>query len=321
MADNENTTVRIVDIARMAGVSVATVDRVIHNRGKVSEENLARINEVLRKVNYRPNLIARSLASGRQYTLAVVMPRFAQGEYWADFDAGIVRAEAEARRYNISVRKFFFDQYDRASFEKLLAELRDEAFDGAVIATLFAEMVTPLRTGARRTRHSLRLRRFEHPGVQPAGLTSARRRSTPGSSPQDCCPTASTRTPTSSWATSSTAATEVRTNAAAARRVSAATSGKKGSGKAPLRRTEARRRGLQPRSARRRAVPQTSRHCRRRNLQLDVLHPGGLSRGTPPHGRSAGGLRRNPPQRADARRGCGDGAHRPAPRGAGATAE
>ena len=143
MADNENTTVRIVDIARMAGVSVATVDRVIHNRGKVSEENLARINEVLREVNYRPNLIARSLASGRQYTLAVVMPRFAQGEYWADFDAGIVRAEAEARRYNISVRKFFFDQYDRASFEKLLAELRDEAFDGAVIATLFAEMVAP----------------------------------------------------------------------------------------------------------------------------------------------------------------------------------
>ena len=83
MADNENTTVRIVDIARMAGVSVATVDRVIHNRGKVSEENLARINEVLHAVNYRPNLIARSLASGRQYTLAVVMPRFAQGEYWA----------------------------------------------------------------------------------------------------------------------------------------------------------------------------------------------------------------------------------------------
>lgn len=36
MSDNEHITVRIVDIARMAGVSVATVDRVIHNRGKVS---------------------------------------------------------------------------------------------------------------------------------------------------------------------------------------------------------------------------------------------------------------------------------------------
>ena len=98
MSDNEHITVRIVDIARMAGVSVATVDRVIHNRGKVSEENLARINEVLRRVDYRPNLIARSLASGRRYTLCAVMPRFAPGEYWADFEAGIARAEAEAKK-------------------------------------------------------------------------------------------------------------------------------------------------------------------------------------------------------------------------------
>ena len=227
MADNENTTVRIVDIARMAGVSVATVDRVIHNRGKVSEENLARINEVLREVNYRPNLIARSLASGRQYTLAVVMPRFAQGEYWADFDAGIVRAEAEARRYNISVRKFFFDQYDRASFEKLLAELRDEAFDGAVIATLFAEMVTPFA------------RELDERGIPyvfvDSNIPECNQLAYFGTSSFDAGVVAARllsdrRAPTSSWATSSTAATEVRTNAAAARRVSAATSGKKGSG-------------------------------------------------------------------------------------------
>ena len=106
-------TVRLVDIARMAGVSVGTVDRVIHNRGKVSAENLARVNAVLQRVDYRPNLIARSLASGRRYVVAVVMPRFAAGEYWADFEAGVVRAEAEARRYNVAVRRFRFDQYDR----------------------------------------------------------------------------------------------------------------------------------------------------------------------------------------------------------------
>ena len=122
---------------------MATVDRVIHNRGKVSEENLARINEVLRRVDYRPNLIARSLASGRRYTLCAVMPRFAPGEYWADFEAGIARAEAEAVRYNVTVRRFCFDQYDRSSFESLLETLRREEFDGAVIATLFAEMVEP----------------------------------------------------------------------------------------------------------------------------------------------------------------------------------
>ncbi|WP_290540523.1 LacI family DNA-binding transcriptional regulator [Alistipes sp.] len=143
MSDNNHTTVRIVDIARMAGVSAATVDRVIHNRGKVSAENLARINEVLRRVDYRPNLIARSLASGRRYTICVVMPRFAPGEYWADFEAGIARSEAEAMRYNVVVRRFYFDQYDRTSFDNLLETLRCEEFDGAVIATLFAERVEP----------------------------------------------------------------------------------------------------------------------------------------------------------------------------------
>ena len=136
-------TVRLVDIARMAGVSVGTVDRVIHNRGKVSAENLARVNAVLQRVDYRPNLIARSLASGRRYVVAVVMPRFAAGEYWADFEAGVVRAEAEARRYNVAVRRFRFDQYDRASFEETLAALREEPVDGVLLATLFAERVIP----------------------------------------------------------------------------------------------------------------------------------------------------------------------------------
>ena len=136
-------TVRIVDIARLAGVSAGTVDRVLHNRGKVSAAKLARIREVLQHVDYRPNRIAQSLASGRRYVLAVVMPGFAAGEYWADFEAGVARAETEARRYNVTLRRFTFDQYDRSSFESLLARLRVETFDGMVLATLFAERVIP----------------------------------------------------------------------------------------------------------------------------------------------------------------------------------
>ncbi len=144
MAEKEKINIRIVDIARMAGVSAGTVDRVIHHRGKVSDANLARVNEVLHRVNYRPNLVARSLASGRRQTIAVVMPHFAAGEYWADVDAGVRRAEVEAGRYNVAVRKIFFDQYDRASFDEAVAALAAEPFDGAIIATLFAEQVVPL---------------------------------------------------------------------------------------------------------------------------------------------------------------------------------
>ena len=92
--------IRIVDIARMAGVSAGTVDRVLHNRGKVSEENLRRIREVLSAVDYQPNLVARSLASSRERTLAVIIPSFREGDYWADVDAGISRAAVGAERFN-----------------------------------------------------------------------------------------------------------------------------------------------------------------------------------------------------------------------------
>jgi len=141
MSDPTESHIRIVDIARMAGVSTATVDRVIHNRGKVSADSLRKIREVLDAVDYRPNLVARSLASGRAQVVGVVIPSFAEGEYWADVDAGIERAAAEAARFNISVRKFFFDQYNRASFEHAIAGLRDTDVDAVVVATLFAEQV------------------------------------------------------------------------------------------------------------------------------------------------------------------------------------
>ena len=60
--DKEFSNIRIVDIAKMAGVSVGTVDRVIHNRGRVSEENRKKVQTILEMVHYQPNLMARSLA-------------------------------------------------------------------------------------------------------------------------------------------------------------------------------------------------------------------------------------------------------------------
>lgn len=133
--------IRIIDVARMAGVSAGTVDRVLHNRGKVSETNLRKIREVLASVDYHPNLVARSLASCRERTLAVIIPAFREGEYWADVDAGIARAAVGAERFNVRIRRFFFDQYDHSTFLRTLAEVRREQFDGVLLATLFSDSV------------------------------------------------------------------------------------------------------------------------------------------------------------------------------------
>lgn len=60
------------DLAELSGVSRATVSRVI-NGGPVSEQTRQKVLEVLERTDYRPNLAARSLASGRTGVIGVVM--------------------------------------------------------------------------------------------------------------------------------------------------------------------------------------------------------------------------------------------------------
>ena len=54
--------VRIKDIAKMADVSVGTVDRVIHGRSGVSESSRKRVEEILKQLDYQPNMYASALA-------------------------------------------------------------------------------------------------------------------------------------------------------------------------------------------------------------------------------------------------------------------
>ena len=55
--------IRIKDIAAQTGVSIGTVDRVLHNRGHVSPDVRARVLKVMEEMGYEPNIMARSLAN------------------------------------------------------------------------------------------------------------------------------------------------------------------------------------------------------------------------------------------------------------------
>jgi DNA-binding LacI/PurR family transcriptional regulator len=63
----------IKDVAREAGVSTATVSHVINNTRHVSEEVRARVLEAIKRCDYYPNAQARSLASGRNHTLGLLI--------------------------------------------------------------------------------------------------------------------------------------------------------------------------------------------------------------------------------------------------------
>lgn len=63
----------ISDIAKLAGVSVATVSRVLNNKGYVKAETKARIQEIISKNGYHPNAVARSLILNDTGMVAVIM--------------------------------------------------------------------------------------------------------------------------------------------------------------------------------------------------------------------------------------------------------
>ena len=125
--------VRIKDIAEKAQVSTGTVDRVIHNRGRVAKEVREKVLQIIEELNYKPNLIARTLKSNRTYKLAALIPDPQIDSYWEAPKSGIERAEAELRQYGIIVEQFIFNPYSIDSFLKKAAAVTDSRPEGILL--------------------------------------------------------------------------------------------------------------------------------------------------------------------------------------------
>jgi LacI family transcriptional regulator len=74
VGDAATSGVTIVDVARAAGVSTATVSRTLNGTGQVAPATRLRIADAVRLLGYRPNSIARSLAISTTRTLAILLP-------------------------------------------------------------------------------------------------------------------------------------------------------------------------------------------------------------------------------------------------------
>lgn len=70
----EKQTITIYDVAREAGVSMATVSRVVNGNPNVKPATRKKVLEVIDKLDYRPNAVARGLASKKTTTVGVIIP-------------------------------------------------------------------------------------------------------------------------------------------------------------------------------------------------------------------------------------------------------
>lgn len=126
--------IRIKDIAKLAQVSVGTVDRVLHGRSGVSQASKQRVEEILERLHYRPNMYASALASNRHYAFDCLLPQHDDGEYWTEVQQGIQQALTSYTDFNITVRLSYYDPYDYHSFAKASAAILEQSPDGVLFA-------------------------------------------------------------------------------------------------------------------------------------------------------------------------------------------
>lgn len=92
-ASEETPMPTIIEVAHLAGVSTATVSRVLSNPDRVTEKTRAKVMEVVNRLNYKPNSAARSLRTTRSGRILVTVPDISN-----PFFANIIRGATEAAR-------------------------------------------------------------------------------------------------------------------------------------------------------------------------------------------------------------------------------
>ncbi len=131
--------IRISDIARTAGVSPGTVDRVIHNRGRVSPAARESVEKALAKLDYRPNIHISAISLRKKYRIVVTTPQFSAGEYWSIIHKGVQRAVREFDSLDIECKVLCYDQFDLFSCRSTFEQAAKLNADAVIIGATFRD--------------------------------------------------------------------------------------------------------------------------------------------------------------------------------------
>ena len=131
--------ITVFDVAKAAGVSKGTVDRVLHNRGEVSGKSEARVRKAIEELGYQRNVYASMLATKNSYNIICLLPHCEEGEFWGLIRDGIASGQKYASNFNVNVECIYYDQYSPASFRSACADLIKSAPSGVVLPPLFPD--------------------------------------------------------------------------------------------------------------------------------------------------------------------------------------
>ena len=124
-----DTSPTIKDVARVAGVSLATVSKVINNL-PVGEKSRVKVEEAIKTLGYEANTFARALKSSKTYTVALVLPSL-KHPFFAHLTDELTKSLMR-RGYRALL---MITNYDPMAEEKCFAMVRSNKADGAIALT------------------------------------------------------------------------------------------------------------------------------------------------------------------------------------------
>lgn len=126
-------TMNLEEIAKLSGVSRSTVSRVVNNDPNVSEATRERVLEVIRRVNYHPNVAARGLAAGRTRVLGLVIPTGVSALFADPFFPLLIQGISSAcTTHDHSVMLWLADpEYERRTIRQVM---HNGLIDGVIVA-------------------------------------------------------------------------------------------------------------------------------------------------------------------------------------------
>lgn len=133
--------VTIRDIAKEAGVSRGTVDRVLHNRKGVNEEVAKKVREIADNLGFTPNLAGKVLARRKQpLRIGCLLPSIGN-PFFDDVIAGFRQAERELSDFGVSLDITQIKSFDLDVHVKELKHLAANHYDGVCLTTLDVQPV------------------------------------------------------------------------------------------------------------------------------------------------------------------------------------
>ena len=141
----------VSEIAKIAGVSTGTVDRVMHNRGRVSDETRQKILKIIDENGYKPDPIARFLKKKGDFKIGVLIPSVSEESgYWQEIYDGIQEAcKNDYASFGFSVRPYEFKRPDRNSLHEQFKKMSKSDCAAFIIAPVMQEEILVLLSESR----------------------------------------------------------------------------------------------------------------------------------------------------------------------------